>query len=373
MSDTIHPFAAVTYSYDSNLLRLPDNPPGVDIEQSDNLKAVVAGVSFERPVGRQLFTGSARVSRVTFDRYQELDYNGKDANINWQWVWGNHLSGNIGGSYSQTLTPFSDFHDSERNLRVQRSQYAEGAWRFLSSWQVRGRVNHDEFTYDLASQRYLDRIENTSVLGFDYLGANGSTIGLQASKLRGNYPNPLSFGQFVFDQGYTQEQLQLKVLWHYSDVSQVEFLGGRARRKHTQFTERDASGTNGRVTAYWMPLASVRFNGSAWREFAAFEGGTASYSLNKGVSVGAVWNVTAKIQAEAKCRVERRTFPGLIGAGEPLDGQDSSRTGTLSVTYLPTSTIQLILSGTHDVRSASSFISSGYRSNGASLTASAQF
>jgi len=372
LSDTIHPFAALTYSYDSNLLRLPDDQPGVDV-RSDTLRAGVAGLSFERPVGRQLFTGSAKVTRVSFDHFNQLDYNGKDASLDWQWQLGNHWSGNAGGTYAQSLTPFTDFHSSERNLRVQRGRYVEADWRVLADWQLHARTSHNTFDYNLSSQRYLDRIEDANIVGFDYLGANGNTVGLQATRIEGKYPNKLVFGQFVFDQGYTQDKLQLKVHWNLSGVTQLEFLGGRAKRTHDVFSQLDASGTNGRVKASWAPHGNLHLTSNVWREFVAFEGSNASYSLNKGASIGATWNATAKIKAEANYRYERRDFPGLVGAAVPLNGRDTTRGTSAVVTYAPTNSVQLVLSLTQEERSASQFISSAYRTHGASFTASLQF
>lgn len=370
LSDTIHPYAAVTYAYDSNLLRLEDDDPEA---LSDKLRAVVAGVVFERPVGRQLFTGSAKVTRVSFSRFDQLDYNGKDADVNWKWQLGNNFSGNIGGSYLESLTPFADFHSSERNLRIQRGSYAEGAWRVLADWQVRARTQRDGFDYRLSTQRYLDRVERSNVVGFDYLGANGSTVGLQYTRLDGDYQNPARFGDLAGDRGFTQDKVQLKVHWKISGVTELELLAGRAERNYNVFSRLDASGTNGRVHVSWAPLGAVRFTGDLWREFSAFEGSNASYSLNKGASVGASWAATAKIQVDASYRHERRDFPGLAGSGVSLDGHDTTRGALASVTYTPRAGMQLVLSATRDSRQAGNFISSAYRAKGAALTASIQF
>lgn len=366
LSDTIHPFVAASYNYEDNLLRLSENSPFGPV-QSDYLRSVTAGVSFERPVGRQVFTGSASVSRVSFDRFSQLDYNGKDASLQWQWQLGNRLSGTAGGSYSETLVPFSDFHSAEQNLRTRHGEYVSAAWRFLSDWQVRGRFSDDKYRYDLLSQRTLDRNEDNSIIGVDYLGHNGSSVGLQFSRQKGNYLHPLVVNNFSFSPDYTQDQVQLKVVWNLG-VTQLEFLGGRASREHGVRTERDASGANGRFSFNWMPLGAVRFNGGVWREFAAFEGGSASYSLNKGGNLGAVWTPTAKLRSELKYRYERRSFPGLA-----LGGEDTSRGAVLSLTYAPTNNTQLTLSGTNDRRSASRGISSSYRANGVALSGNVQF
>lgn len=69
ISDTIKPFVAAAYSYDDNLMRLPDDVPGFDGPRSDTSRMLQAGFLFNRPIGRQVLTGQAKWSKVTFNRF----------------------------------------------------------------------------------------------------------------------------------------------------------------------------------------------------------------------------------------------------------------------------------------------------------------
>jgi exopolysaccharide biosynthesis operon protein EpsL len=371
ISDTLQPFVGVAYTYDDNLFRLPDGDPRV---ASDTIRSAFAGLGFERPVGRQVFSGSFRMSRVDFNDFKDLNYNGKDANLNWKWALGNHLDGTAGATYSETLNSFNDFHTTERNLRTSRGEFVDGGWRFHPSWRVRGRVSRDSYDYELAAQRYLDRDENRSEAGIDYLAASGSTIGLQARRTRGNYPNKLSIGGVIDDEGYRQTDLQLKVVWLYSAVTQVQFLGGRARREHVLSSDRDSSGTNGHLDVRWQPRVNLGVTLSAWREFQPFEGSVASYSMSKGGSLAADWNVTSKVVVKASVRRNKRDFDGLL-AGVALVGDQQDATNQLSagVTYMPLPRLTLAATVTRDSRSSNTLFSSQYRAKGAVLSANYQF
>jgi exopolysaccharide biosynthesis operon protein EpsL len=370
LSDTLKPFVGVSYAYDDNLFRLPENSAPV----SDTIRSAIAGLAFERPVGRQVFIGSAKLSKVTFGTYDQLNYNGKDADLTWRWQVGNHLDGSLGATYSESLSSFSDFHTTERNIRTSRGEFFDGGWRFHPSWRVRGRVSTDKFEYDLAALQYQNRVEDRSEVGFDYLAASGSTIGLLARRTKGRYPHPLSYGGFVDDEGYRQTDVQLKVSWIYSAVTQLQFAGGRARREHNVLGQRDSSGTNGRLDARWSPRASLQFVLSAWREFQPFEGSVASYSMSKGASVNATWDLTAKTQLQASVRHVRRNFDGVV-AGALLAGeqQDSTNSASLGVNYTPLPRLQLSASVTRDLRSSDTVFSTQYRARGASVSANYQF
>lgn len=374
LSDTIHPFVAVGYTHDDNLLRQADSPSGNNDGFSDNSRQVQGGLLFERPIGRQVLSGQAKFSRVSFDRYQQLDYNGKDLSAALNWHLLNHLEGHLGSSYAQTLASFSDFHDNQRNLRVQRREYVDGTWRFHPSWQVRGGFTREKYAYDLTAQKYNNRTEDTTEFGVDYLASSGSRVGMQLRHLKGDYPDNFRFGSVVLDNSYDQNEAKANIYWLFSGTTQIQFLGGWVQRKHAFFTVRDDSGINERLIVTWAPLGKLRFTGAGWREFAAAEGGTINSSLNKGVSVAAAWTATAKVRVDASLKNEKRDFstiPGVVASG---DMGDSTRNASLGVTYSPVPQAQLGVNLYRDDRTGNARIgTNSYRANGVSFNATAQF
>lgn len=374
ISDTIHPFVSVAYSYEDNLLRLPDGVPGPSGSRSDNMTQIQAGLLLERPIGRQLLTAQAKVSRVSFSHYDQLNYNGKDLSAEWQWFVLRDFSGHLGASYAEVLTPFTDYHSSERNLRTTRRIYGDGNWRFHPSWQVHAGVSHSHFSYDLASQRFLDRTEDSDDVGFDYLAASGSRFGMVARHTRGEYPNKQPFGTQLIDNGFSQDDIKANVYWLASGVTQVQVLAGWAKREHNFFTNHDASGANGRVTVYWQPLGRVKFTLAGWREFAAVESTLVSSSLNKGASVGATYDLGAKLRADASVRHESRDFNTINSIVLPGPASDSGTYATTGLTYAPTQHIQLNVSVFRESRSGSAYVGTGsYTAKGATVSATGQF
>lgn len=374
ISDTLHPFISTSYTYDDNLLRLPDNFPAVFGPRADRATQVQGGITFDRPIGRQRLTGAAKLSRVTFDHYDALNYNGKDFNADLAWQLGNHLEGNLGGSYSQTLTPFTDFHTDDRNLRKQRREYFNGAWRFHPSWRVRGGFNRFEFEYELPAQRFNDRTEDTTEAGVDYLARSGSRVGLVVRQIKGKYDNRRTVGGSLLDDDYTQDEIKANVYWTASGVTTVQVLAGYAKRKQNGFSARETSGANGRITVDWRPFGKLRFKGEGWREFAAVESNIVANSFNKGASLNATWDVSAKVQATASVRRERRDFEKVSGVTLSGDPTDTTRGTTVGVQYLPLRNLQVGATAFSDRRSGSPFLGTGsYRAKGVSLNASVQF
>lgn len=376
LSDTIFPFLATSYAYDDNLLRLDDVTPGYTGPRSDTSRQIQAGFLFNRPIGRQILSGQAKWSRVSFQHFSDFDYNGKDFLFDWEWHLGNHLDGHAGALYSQTLTPFSDFQssDTERNLRTRHRTYVDGGWLFHPSWRLRAGLSRERYSYDLLRLRSADRVEDIGELGLDYLASSGSKIGVQLRHLKGSYPNRLVNTPFSLVDGYSQDEVKANIYWRYSATTQVQLLAGWVRRSYADFEGRDSSGTNGRVVVYWAPLAKVRFTGSLWHEFGAVESALVSSSLNNGASIAAAWDITSKVRMDAEVRRQKRDFSAANGLLVSGDISDSTRTESLGLTYAPKPSIQLSLNAFRDKRNGAPIINTGsYRAKGASVSASIQF
>ncbi|USX25525.1 hypothetical protein NHH73_23530 [Oxalobacteraceae bacterium OTU3CINTB1] len=376
LSDTVHPFVSVALNHDDNLFRLSDDTIGNVEHGSDTFRSLIAGASFERPVGRQLLTGMAKFSRVSFEHNDQLDYTGKDLNGDWGWFLGNHLDGHVGAAYSEVLAPFSDFSvTSERNLRKVRREYADGNWRYHPSWRLRAGYNRERYTYELRSQRQNDRTETSVMTGIDYLAASGSTIGVQLRRLKGSYPFQETLG--FSDNGYTQDEQKLNILWLVSGATQVNFLGGFVQRKHDFFRARDDRGTNGRLIVGTAPTQQVKLNAQLYREYGATEGAFVNSALIKGIALGATWAATAKIDATANYKHEKRDFAPYSLSGvllSPSQLSDTSNLVSAGVTYRPWRNLSLQANVFRDRRSGSVAAgTSSYTANGASINATLQF
>lgn len=378
LSDTIHPFVTLGYNHDDNLLRLRENQLTLyGGDGSDNFRTAAAGFLLERPIGRQKLSGSVRVSRVNFDHYSQLDYNGKDGNVDLAWVLGNHLKGHAGALYSQTLTPFNDFHTDRRNLRTQRKLYADAAWNFHPSWRLVGSYTEQRYHYDLFEQRFNNRTEKYKSAGIDYLASSSSSFGVQVRRIEGNYPNQEALLGTRFYNGYVQDEQKLNINWSVTAATRVQFLGGRVERKHEFLPERDDKGTNGRLIADWTARERLKFNAQLWREFTATEGNLINSALGTGQSATGTWDLSSKLSLDANYKHERREFKPFAGLGAGLPSsafEDSTRTISTSLTYRPRQTIEVVVRAFRDTRTGSLAAGTGsFKANGLSLNASAQF
>jgi exopolysaccharide biosynthesis operon protein EpsL len=373
--DVLQVHAGLGFAHDDNLLRIPEGQPAFDNTRGDSWVVAEGALLFDKTWHRQRVAASARLSKVKFDHFNQLDYDGKDLQATWYWQLGKRFEGKAGATYAQVLAPYTDFRSDERNLRQQRRQFADGTWRLHPRWRVRGALMHDKYTYDLARQRFNDRTEDTFELEGGYQAGSGSAVGLVLRRIEGEYPNGRPRGPFIIADNFDQDELKARVHWIASGVTTVQALAGWARRQQPSLGEGPSSGFNGRVSAQFAPRGKLGYNAAAWRDFAPIESTLVSYTLNKGASVGAAWEPSARVKLDTTVAYERRVYNArrefVPGAGEL---RDSLRSANLRATYTLRPGMQLSAAFAHEARSGSVALGQGrFRANSISFNAGAQF
>ncbi len=352
--DGLHLNAGVIWHHDDNLLRVPDNDPGFGGRRDDSWRQVDAGATFDHLYGRQRIQASAQFSRVHFDYFKQLDYDGEDARATWFWQAGNQFEGKLGASYVELLAPYTDLRTSERNLRVQHSSFFDGAWRMHPRWRARVGFQEDRYSYELVSQRANNRREQAVEAGIDYLPPSGSEIGVVVRRLEGHYAYPRPFALALDD--FAQDEYRVRVNWRASAKTTVNLLAGWTARTQDAFGPGRVSGLTGRLSVAWEPTAKTSVDAAVWRDFAPIESSVVSYTLNRGASVAAAWQASAKVRVDASTAFEQRDYSArntLPAALARIDLDDALRTLALNVRYTPARKVQFGVTVSKQVRSGS--------------------
>ncbi|MBD8531277.1 MULTISPECIES: XrtB/PEP-CTERM-associated polysaccharide biosynthesis outer membrane protein EpsL [unclassified Massilia] len=367
-------YGRIGWAHDDNLLRIPDGAPAFDGRRSDSWTTFEFGAVLDKPIRRQRLLAVAKLSKVKFDHFRQLDYDGRDLQATWYWELGNRFSGKLGATHAQTPAPYTDFPSDERNLRKGRRSFFEGVWKLHPRWEARTALSRDRFDYELAAQSFNDRTEDVVELEGRYLARSGSTVGLVLRRIDGSYPNRRPFAGGVLTDDFRQEEIKARVDWKAGGSTTLQGLAGYARRSQPSFGAGRTSGANGRVTLLYDPGGKLTGRASVWRDFAPLESPVVSYTLNKGVSLGATWNATGKIRVEADAVHERRDYnprDGFTGTGS-LD--DTLRSASLKASWEVRRKLTLSAAWVHQSRSGSPVLGIGdFKANTLAINASVQF
>jgi exopolysaccharide biosynthesis operon protein EpsL len=338
----VRPYVGYGVAQDDNVLGAGDGVARPGEAVSSTSRHAEAGLMVDKHISQQVLSAALKFTHITYDQLPELNNDGKDLLVNWNWHVGDHLDGNVGSSYVQALAPFVNFHSRERNLRSERREFADGGWLLHPSWRVRAGISRDTLAYDLDSQQGGNRVENVGELGLDYLAPSGSTIGTQLRHTRGQFPNRQQVDALLVDNSYDQDELKAKINWLITGKTQLQFLGGLVQRKHDVFAARDYRGLNARLTANWQASAKLGVALGAWREIGALDDVTASYTLNQGLSVGSTWDLTDKVRIDGQLKHETSDYSGTAAISSTLpERKDTVRRAALKLVYRATPHLQL--------------------------------
>jgi len=352
-------YGGIGWAYDDNILRVPDDEAPFEGKRGDAYRTAEAGILYNKRISRQRVAVSAKVSKVSFDHFDQLDYDGRDLQGTWFWEIGNKFEGRAETMYLQTLAPYTDFRSDQRNLRKQRRHLFDAGYKMHPSWKVRAGYSQDEFDYELLVQRFNNRTEKAVETELLYTPKSGSSVGLVARRVKGEYPNrrPINAGVMVDD--FTQDELKARVNWLATGSTTVQALAGYVRREQQSFGEGKTSGFNGRVTGIYTPRGKISYTAAAWREFAPIESSLVSYTLNKGASIGANWDATAKLRVEASAVYEKRDYNARTAFPGSSDLTDAIRSANVRAVWQAQRKVQVIAGYAHQARSGSEVLGTG--------------
>jgi len=341
--DAWQPYVGATYAYDDNLLRVPTAQ--VVGATSDTSWTREAGIGFDRVYSRQHITANFDVTKTTFERFDALDYIGKDAAIDWNYGITDIITGDLSSTYSQALTPFSQFHLEELNLRTQHSEAFSMYCHLTPSWQVYTSVSDYELRYDLVSQQPGNRDTHDYKVGFDYVSAAGNIVGVVAAHEKGEFPIQQLIGTLFYNNDYQQNSLGVRMDWTVSGLTHIQLSGGWERRTYEEFPVRDASGPSARLVLSYIPTGKTSLLVTAYRDIDASDNLTTQYTINKGLSLSPIWDPVDKVRVQGMLKQEsfNYTTGALFAALLPQDRIDTLKSASLSTTYTPARRVQASL------------------------------
>lgn len=333
--DTFRPFVSYTRYYDSNLYRLADSEKNLVPQLSDQYSVLSAGLDVDWQPGRQRVIASASKNLVRFSRYSNLDYDGSDYQLRWNWRLGNHWSGQIGATESVTQSSLSDQLGLPINNQVTReNRFANAEWQFHPRWNVGVGAAAATSTNSFAGLTPAD-YEDTSVSAtLGYATPKGSMLRAQLRQVDGEYPNrPVTY----VDRLYTQTEYNLLGDWNLSGKLIVRGRIGYTQRENDTQSQRDFSGMTGRISADYFPTGKTALNWAVYRELGNSDDLNASYQINTGTSLGTAWLLTSKITLRANGSFENRSFEGDTGLVIPglVQRDEDTLSGSLSLSYAP--------------------------------------
>jgi hypothetical protein len=306
LAQALQPYVFAAYSYDSNLFKLPDEislPDGL----ADQYTTIGVGFDSKFKRSRQKFKLLGNVYRNSYKTYDENDYTGGRAEVEWDWVAGQAVSGDLGYTYDRRLRNFANqvVLNRQRDLRTENKVFADADITFLQHWiaGVRGKFSQIEFS----STELLNLDRTTGGASLNYKTRAENTFGLDGEFTSGDYDNNSNLN---FDEYFLGGVME----WKFTGKSKLQGKLGYSRRQNDDATRVDYDDFTGRFT--WVTKGSPgnRVKASIWRELSNLSDEIANFALVHGVSVEPQWQAASKLSLRFRLLYENRDFKGELGS-----------------------------------------------------------
>lgn len=342
--------------HEENLFLKPANQAN-----SDTILGSIAAVDYRKRYSLQTFQIKAKVTDVRYDRFDYLDYLGKDLDAAWLWALTPELTGTLSSSRQEGLNSFVDYDGSKRNLRKERKDALDVRWRVSGGWHLAAGANQSAVRNTLGGERFAegDYTANNAEYGFMYSFPSQSQITLVQMLQSGEYRSRTLSNLSQFDSGFDQTSPELRVDWRLSGKSALNIKLGHLNREHDHFPLRDYSGTYGSADYLWYNGGKLKIKLNARQNYNSFQSSpqrdlidalagrdyyNASFYRSQVLSIAPTWQLLDKVSISGKLQQEERDYQGGLLTGAQLrTRQDTLRQGTLSLDWVPRDVVALSL------------------------------
>ena len=362
---------------DSNLFRLSDAAAATLPQKGDLVQRLDLALDVDLRVRRQRFVLLVASNSSRFQRYRDLDFNGRRASAQWQWQLGPALSGDLGLEDSRSLGSFAEVRRVARTVSRDRRRYLSATYRFSPALRVATRLSRTDLTRSDDSVRLADGASGLKSAELIYESRAGNRLGLELRRTDGRFESappadptapaglPGSTSRFAYVEQY------LTAVYQPAGKITVSLALGRTQGE----TEEPGSasglgGASGRLTLAWELTAKTALAATAFDDVRLVADVGGGVARARGLNLSLTWQPTARIGLRAQASAETNEFapqPALSRLGLPARS-DTLRGAELSIGYDACCGLELKLTAvTGRRRSSLSFVEYDYHSLSLSL------
>ena len=330
------PYLNAGISHQDNLFLVANDEEAISVldttKQADNILEISPGIRTELDHLQQKIFLDVSLLRREFDRFDSLNFNGGDAKLQWDWLYSSNWDGIAAYRYTKKQSDFNEqlgrLGDSSEvdNVTITANRMLTPRYKLLSGFNYKSN--------DFKRRTLLSRDESQYELGLRYTSLAGNTIDFIVQNTDAQYPNrnPEDISRGL-DDGYTDNSLLTRVDWQPTHKSKFEFELGYISREQDTITEDDFDGVVGELNYHWAISGKSKIITTAWRGLRDSEDQVANFMESTGVSIEFDWDVTPKIDVNAKISSEKHDYQAGSQSTNVSNRDDDLFYGRLGVGY----------------------------------------
>ena len=322
----VRPYVEYGAAHNDNLLAVPDSQA-----RSDTVHETALGTLVEWPVANQRVIASGRVSRLRYQRFDELDHDEYEARARWEFRFGRVVYGSAGYRRQRYLDDFDNRQQAVTDFIDVSEPSLETYVQVHPDWRIRTLVSHLKLDHSLASQTRFNREETLASAELQYQGVESSLFGIGGEVIDGRFPG--RSGDDPLAESFTQNSLFATFDWKYSGISRLRGRLGYTGRDSTGGSDRDFDGVTGRLAYIRTLSAKTTLTGEAFRAIYSVDDVDANFVRDTGVLLSLNWEYSPKLAIIASAGRREQNYQALAADASRRDTIDEL---TAELVYQPT-------------------------------------
>ena len=299
--DAFNPYATVGFGYDSNIYRLDDRVDPIGDERADQYAMVSAGFDADITRSLQRWDLYGEAIHTLFNEHDDLDYTGSRAGAIWHWGLTKASFGSVGFTHRRALRDFANQPpvNKVKDLRMENKLAGDANIKLPGRWTMGVRGEFADVTFSETDRLDLRRFLTGANIG--YASTAGSTIGLDAEYLEGDYDeNPLA--------DYEEYTVGPTLDWNITERTVLEAKVGYTNRNQADPLRQDYDGVTGRATVSFNndPLNALRV--VLYRDLSNLGDEVLEFAEVTGVEVEPRWQLREGMDVRFVLGYEKRDF-----------------------------------------------------------------
>lgn len=342
----IKPYIGSSIQYDDNIFRFSTSSQAKaaigSTTTSDVVKRVEFGADVNLRLSRQLISLSSSLSQSKFNRFTDLNNNGKSNSLRWDWRLGNQFYGELSASKIEAIAGFSETRSTLKNLRTTDRKFASFNWDFKPDWTIYASRAQIKLDNAAENSQALNREDKMTEAGVRFQSQLNTQLALAYRVVDSTFPNRSGPIALFFGDASSQKEAIVTAAWLPGAKTRISTRLSYVNLERNITTGRDFSGFSQRLSLDYQATDKVNLNLAAYQIVAPVDDVVSTYVKSKGVDISPTWNMTSKVSLSGNLSYAQSTYLGsaiLGNSGFAINTDervDTSKLAGLSMIYAPT-------------------------------------
>jgi exopolysaccharide biosynthesis operon protein EpsL len=309
-------FVGDAESYDSNLFRLQSNVNdlatviGPNASRADYINTASVGTEGQWTEGKQMIALNARADDNHYSRNTDLNNVSGSGGLTWNWQFGNHLSGQLGGDFNRSLAGFYNTNVYTKDL-VDRSEYfGSGRYQLGPHVTLSAGVLYQDTTLSADAAKANDNRRKIVDVGAEYATSVTTSIGVDYRYTDTTYSQDSFLNGVAFSPDYREDSPRLVLKYAPSEKTEIDAIVGYLKRDYTTNVIGDFRGDVWRVALQWNPTGKTLILLTAYRNLQADFTAETDYFISNTVSLSPTWTPSEKLALSLSLYHEQQDYVG---------------------------------------------------------------